>query len=257
MAGFRRRRRAPGAAQAEGEGRDSTTGVAPERRVRFRPCRDGDGESAVPVGNGGGRLTDAAIAASRPRATAVEYGISMLAARSWPEKKLREKIRTRYTEEETEAGLARLRELRLVDDVSWAERYARDRFERLGKGRHRIRMELLGKGIDAPTADAALDRVVGGDDERAKAAVMLEAMRGRLARGPGASRSGLRAGAGDPAGEGLETGPEAGETDPGDGPPMDARERRAQAERLKNRLFRRMLARGFPASVVRDLLDVS
>jgi SOS response regulatory protein OraA/RecX len=38
---------------------------------------------------------------------------------------------------------------------------------------------------------------------------------------------------------------------------MDARERRAQAERLKNRLFRRMLARGFPASVVRDLLEIS
>jgi hypothetical protein len=30
-----------------------------------------------------------------------------------------------------------------------------------------------------------------------------------------------------------------------------------EAERLKNRLFRRMLARGYPASLVRDLLDVS
>lgn len=232
MAGFSRRRRAPGATRQHGDGRDST-GVAPV-------CR-----------------TDAQIAASRPRATAVEYGISMLAARSLPEKKLREKIRTRYSEEETDAGLSRLRELRLVDDESWAERYARDRFERLGKGRHRIRMELLGKGIDAKTADAALDRVVGVDDERAKAAAMLDAMRGRLARSPGATRSGLPGPAADAGSESGDGTPESSGADPDDGPPVDPHERRQAAERLKNRLFRRMLARGFPASVVRDLLDVS
>ena len=32
---------------------------------------------------------------------------------------------------------------------------------------------------------------------------------------------------------------------------------RRASESLKNRLFRRMLARGYPASLVRDLLDVS
>lgn len=269
MAGFRCRRRAPGAAQQDGDGRDSN-GVAPARRGlqgsrSDRIAAAGDRDSAGPsVG-----LSVEEVAASRPKATAVEYGISMLAARSWPEKKLREKIRARYSQDDTDAGIERLRELRLVDDESWAERYARDRFERLGKGRARIRLELIGKGIAAATADAALARVVASDDERAKAAATLETLKARLARSPGASRSGL-AGRGAARGieSGIETdgsesepdldaGPEARAEAPEAGGRVDPRERRAQAERLKNRLFRRMLARGFPASVVRDLLDVS
>lgn len=267
MGALRRRRQAGGAADTADEGRGSG-GAAPTPRFgrrRFSGRGDangtgsepgsaegrGAGHSARDAGRDGG-LTDAAIAASRPRATAVEYGLSLLAARAWPEKKLREKIRARYSEDDTEAGLERLRELRLVDDAAWAERYAHDRFERLGKGRHRIRMELIGKGIDAPTADAALDRVVGGEDERAKAAAMLEQMRSRLTRGP--VRPGfpddLRSGRRGEAPDEPEAGPEPA-------PSADPRALRAEAERLKNRLFRRMLARGFPASVVRDLLDVS
>lgn len=201
------------------------------------------------------------MTATRPKATAVEFGISMLAARSWPEKKLRQKIGSRYSREETDAGMVRLSELRLVDDDSWAERYARDRFERLGKGRLRIRMELLGKGIAAATADAALDRVVGGDDERVRAAETLEAMRVRLCRGPGAAQCGLSGPIGakaqistEPA---LETGADVEINTPDPDPTVDSRERRAQAEKLKTRLFRRMLARGYPAGIVRDLLDVS
>ena len=277
MGALRRRRQAGGAADTADEGR-GPGGTAPTPRFGRRRFRRDDASGSVSepgsaAGGGAGRgagqagrqagcdggLTDAAIAASRPRATAVEYGISLLAARAWPEKKLREKIRARYSEDDTEAGLERLRELRLVDDAAWAERYARDRFERLGKGRHRIRVELIGKGIDAPTADAALDRVVGGEDERAKAAAMLEQMRSRLTRGPG------RPGPRNASRGGTQESPLVGQDGPeGDpevnaqpAPTADPRERRAAAERLKNRLFRRMLARGFPASVVRDLLDVS
>jgi SOS response regulatory protein OraA/RecX len=227
VANLRRGRRALSTAQDGQSGRDIER-VAPGRRRRDGEAsflRGGDDDGASPSGRGRDGQ------ASLPRPTAVEFGLAMLAARSWPERKLREKIASRYDQDQVEAAIGRLRELRLVDDEAWAERYARDRFERLGKGRHRIRAELLGKGIDAGTADAALDRAVGGEAERVRAAAMLDALRGRLGGGPAT----------------------AGE----EAPEVDARTRRRDAERLNNRLFRRMLARGFPASLLRDLLDVS
>lgn len=146
---------------------------------------------------------------------AVEFAIGLVAARSWPEKKLRERMLAKHEAGDVEAALERLRELGLVDDTAWAERFARDRFERGAKGRHRIRAELVARGIDAATIDAALERAIEGEAERERAARVLASLRARL--------------------DGTETTP----------------------ERLKNRLFRRMIARGYPASLVRDLLDVS
>lgn len=168
------------------------------------------------------------------RTTAVEYAIAVVAARPLPEKKLREKVRSKYGQDDTDAAMARMKELRLVDDEAWAERYARDRFERLGKGRHRIRSELMAKGIGAAAAEAALAAAIGDETEKRRAADVLEAMRRRLSPRPG-----VGSGAGSPAGCSN------------DAPPS------RDAETLKSRLFRRMLARGYPASLVRDLLDVS
>jgi regulatory protein len=158
---------------------------------------------------------------SRAAVSAVEYAIALVAARSLPEKKLRDKIRSRYAADETQVAIERMRELRLVDDTAWAERFVRDRFERTDKGRHRIRMELVAAGIGAPQIDSALARVLESDAEREKAVAVLERMRTKV----GAGRS-----------------PNA---------PHDA------AASVKSRLFRRMLARGYPAALVRDLLDVS
>ncbi len=154
------------------------------------------------------------------RQTAIEFGIAVVSARSLPEKKVRERIASRFSREETEAAIARLRELRYVDDAAWAERFVRDRSTRAGKGRHRIRAELATKGIDRATAESAIDAAIGADDERARASAALESMRAKLAGG-----------AASPAEHTDRT--------------------------LKDRLFRRMLARGYPASLVRDLLGVS
>lgn len=216
--------------------------------------------------------------------TAIEFAIAVVSSRSLPEKKLRERLAPRYDVAEVDAAMARMRELRLVDDAAWAERFARDRFERVGKGRHRIRNELLARGIDAATAEASLAAVlggdVGGDVEREKAAAMLETMRSKLGRGA-ASRKGAR---NSPGADGAEDshGTDGAEDTPGadgarnsqgarssdDSPPEAApstpagrsaarHSARRASESLKNRLFRRMLARGYPASLVRDLLDVS
>lgn len=152
-----------------------------------------------------------------PRPTAVEYAIAVLSARSLPEKKLREKIAARYSADETDAAIERMRELRMVDDAAWAERFARDRFERGSKGRHRIRGDLLQKGIDAETADAAIARVIGVEDERESALRVLDSLTRRLAKG---GRDGA-----DPS--------------------------------TRGRLFRQMMSRGFSATLVRELLNVS
>ena len=124
---------------------------------------------------------------ARRQATAIEFAIALVAARSRPEKHLREKLGARYAAGEADAAIARMRELGMVDDAAWAQRFARDRFERAGKGRHRIRAELLARGIDAATAEAALAVAFGEDAERAKAASVLESMRDRLTRDEGAA----------------------------------------------------------------------
>jgi len=177
--------------------------------------------------------------------TAIEFAIAVVSSRSLPEKKLRERLAPRYDADEVDATMTRMRELRLVDDAAWAERFARDRVERSSKGRHRIRNELVARGIDAATADASLAAVLGGaegaDIEREKAMAMLESMRTKLSRSV-----------------------QEPETAPPEAAPSTSASRaaarnaaRRESESLKNRLFRRMLARGYPASLVRDLLDVS
>jgi regulatory protein len=112
--------------------------------------------------------------------------------------------------------MVRLRELGLVDDAAWASRYAAERFVRTGKGRHRIRAELLARGIDREAAEAALASLPAGAEERDKAAAVLAALRQKMGTVP-ISRSGTATGA-------------------------------------DSRLFRRMIARGWPASLVRELL---
>ena len=169
----------------------------------------------------------------RAAVSAIHFAIALIAARSLPEKKLREKVAARYDADETDKAIARMRELRLVDDAAWAERFVRDRVERSDKGRHRIRQELVRFGIDRSAIDVAFERVLAGHDERERASRALDRMRARLGRGPVTERA---SSASAPRGS-------------------DATPRGPDVE--KNRLFRRMIARGYPVDLVRDLLDVS
>jgi regulatory protein len=147
--------------------------------------------------------------------SAVEWGLTLLAARSWTEARLRERLATRYGDDEVESALVRLRELGLIDDRAWAERHVAEQLRR-GRGRHRIRAELLRRGVDEATAEAALVAIVDDEVEREGAVTVLAALaRHRDEEAVGFSRAD------------------------------------------RSRLFRRMVARGYPASLVRDLLGVS
>lgn len=149
----------------------------------------------------------------RPQASAIQHGIALVAARSYPERALHEKIARRYGPDEAETALARLRELGLVDDAAWAERYARVKLER-GIGPHRIRSELTARGIARDIVESAIDALVGADAEleRTCAAKVLEVLRRRC--------------------------------------------REPVAHDAAPRLFRQMIARGWPADLVRELLAV-
>lgn len=151
----------------------------------------------------------------------------MLARRSYAQRGLLDRLRERFPEQESEAAVERLAELGLLDDRDYAERFVRDRFGRAGYGPHRIRRDLMRKGVGAEDADAALASLIDASDEREKAVAALERFRSRR--------------------------PVVAEDD-ADRDTAELREARRAASQAE---FRHLMAKGFSASLVRDLLDVS
>jgi regulatory protein len=76
-----------------------------------------------------------------------------------------------YPEHVAEQVLDRLQEVQLIDDASYADMIVRTRHSERGQARRAISQELSRRGIDADTAQAALEQV-DADDERAAAAVL-------------------------------------------------------------------------------------
>jgi len=148
----------------------------------------------------------------------------MLARRSYARRALFDRLRERFSEDEAEAAVERLAGLGLLDDRDYAERFVRDRFDRAGYGPHRIRRDLLRKGVDSTVADIAIQSAVSADDERHKAIDVLARFRRRRPRAP---------------------------EDP------DACEDREAGRSEAQAAYRHLIGKGFSASLVRDLLDVS
>lgn len=149
--------------------------------------------------------------------SASQWALSLLARHAWTSTALRERLAGKFDEAEVEAAIERLRELGLVDDRAYAERFVRDRFERSGYGRYRIRKDLISRGIAAEEADAVIGDLIGEEQERAGGVAALERFRRRR---PQASSE---------------------EDDP----------------RWQQAAFRHLVGRGFPSELVRDLLKVS
>lgn len=199
-------------------------------------------------------------AGDSPGAT-LAAALRMLGRRSYTAAEMRERLARRADAPSVAAALERLAELRLIDDAAWAERFAAERFERAGRGRHRILSELVGRGIDAELAADVVARVVDPARERDHAREQLGRL---LGRGFGAARP-CEAGARPAPGERGSGGGERCEADPDSGgagrretgPDPEASERCEPGERERASAFRRLVARGFPASLVRDLLSGS
>ena len=57
-------------------------------------------------------------------------------------------------------AISRLSQAGYLDDSSFAERFARSRMSSRGQGRNRVRADLRARGVQADTAEAALDRAL-------------------------------------------------------------------------------------------------
>lgn len=88
---------------------------------------------------------------------ATEKALYLLEYRDHSKRELMEKIaRTAASREAAEAAAEKMEELGLVDDESYARRYARELFERKRFGPMRVRQELRQKGIRPELADELL-----------------------------------------------------------------------------------------------------
>ncbi|MBI5504101.1 MAG: RecX family transcriptional regulator [Deltaproteobacteria bacterium] len=154
-------------------------------------------------------------------ATALGSAFRLLARRSYTQAELRLRLERAWDQPAVTAALARLTELRLIDDEAWAERFARDRLERVGRGRRRILAELIARGVDAELAARVIGRVIDPERERDRARTLVANILGERSESdrPGAQRR------------------------------PDQRELAGA--------FRRLVARGFPSALVRDLLGGS
>jgi SOS response regulatory protein OraA/RecX len=100
----------------------------------------------------------------------------MLARRALTRAEIETRLAARTTEPVRAAAMARLEELRVLDDEGLAERLARDALERRSLGRYRIRAELLRRGI----AEEITERVIAEEVPTAVERGAAEAVLGRF-----------------------------------------------------------------------------
>lgn len=108
---------------------------------------------------------------------ALGHAYAYLGARERTEFEVERCLRRRGVAESTiEACLAELREQRYLDDVRFAEGFARERRELDGWGSERIRDRLMTLGVERELAD----RVAGADGPEAEMDAAVELLRRRL-----------------------------------------------------------------------------
>ena len=109
------------------------------------------------------------LAAEAELKKAKERAFSMLSGREYTSRQLRERL-TRHTDSQTAGqAVARMEELGLVDDESYAERYARELWERKHYGVPRIRQELRQKGLSPGQIEWAVSLLDGDPEEHIRA----------------------------------------------------------------------------------------
>ena len=86
-----------------------------------------------------------------------EAALVLLSHRARSERELRDRLLRRgYTPEVAERTLSNLRERGLLDDVAFAQAFARDRLRSRPSGRRRLVADLRGKGVSPEDAERAL-----------------------------------------------------------------------------------------------------
>jgi regulatory protein len=113
---------------------------------------------------------------------AKQRALDYLAHKPRTEAEVRRKLRRQDAPEPViEDVVARLYELSYLDDEAYAEDYVRNRFASKKYGPVRIRRELVERGVDRHTAEAAVDDLFAEKNLRAVAREHAEKRWGRLA----------------------------------------------------------------------------
>ncbi len=93
------------------------------------------------------------------------YALYLLGRRGRTERELRDKLaEKKYSDDDIALTIERLREMKLIDDAVFASNYARDKIAIYRRGRFRIGLDLLRKGVARDQIDQALGEVEEADE---------------------------------------------------------------------------------------------
>jgi regulatory protein len=98
---------------------------------------------------------------------AMERAGRWLALRPRTESELRDRLQGGFEEATVDRALARLAELRLIDDDAFARQWVEERARRKGLGPRALVAELEAKGVSSEVAGAAVEAAAGSEERRA------------------------------------------------------------------------------------------
>lgn len=102
---------------------------------------------------------------AREKPNIVAYSLYLLGRRGRTKYELRSKlIEKKYERPEIENAISELERMGLLDDKKFAELYSRDKVSIYRRGKFRIALELLRKGVQRDFIDEALETVEEGDE---------------------------------------------------------------------------------------------
>lgn len=117
-----------------------------------------------------------------PTDEALPYAVRLLASRTYSERKLREKLRTKgYEAGDIDAAIGKLKERRLLDDQKYAEGFVRTRIETHPRGKSALVRDLVARGVTGSTAKQAVNDNLSTDQEFELARNLVERKRGQYA----------------------------------------------------------------------------
>jgi regulatory protein len=119
---------------------------------------------------------------TRPRPTAYNYALNLLAARPYSSSALRRKLgQKEYSAADADDAIRRLLDNGLLNDAKYAEQFARSKMLSTGASKRRLTQDLYRKGIKGDVATQAIANVVE-QDEIDPAAVIERVARKKLAQ---------------------------------------------------------------------------
>lgn len=96
---------------------------------------------------------------------ALNLALWYLSKRSRTQKELEDRLeRKEYSSDDIKYAIRRLKELEFIDDAKYTESYIRNAKLGKPKGKHRLRMELIRKGVDKELVEQKIEEGFGENE---------------------------------------------------------------------------------------------